>query len=132
MPKCCIYLTSIPGDNEPSALYLNAIKLNVCQYQLKEAFVCAIVLSALPADTVQCERAVAETWLAGMVRSVLTARLELIDTVCQHPECPQRAMTVAFTRMSFGKSLMGKYTKTCTGWQTGCPSGLEVPQCQFG
>lgn len=122
MPTYSIYLYII----NPSALYLNAIKLSVCQYQLKDIFVCSIVpcLLVISADTVPYEQVEGENGLAGMACSVLTATLELIDMTCQHPECPQRAMTVAFTRMSFCKSLTGQIYKNCP-----LPGKLVVHQC---
>lgn len=43
VPTWTIYLIYIPGDYDPSALYLNAIKLSVCQYQLKDIFVCLLL-----------------------------------------------------------------------------------------
>lgn len=91
----------------PQHFTLNAIKLSVCQYQLKDIFVCSFVI----ADTVQCEPALGEGCLEGMLCCVLTAMLELIDTTCQRPEGPQRAMTVACAGTSFCKSLTRQINK---------------------
>lgn len=82
MPTHVIYLIYIPSGDDPSTLYLNAITLSVCQYQLKGIFVCAIVTFFSLRSLLILYNT--RKGLAGMVCAVLTAVLELIDMTCQH------------------------------------------------
>lgn len=63
---------------------------------------------------------------AGTLFSVLTATSELMDRMCQRPECPRRAAEVASTRTSFCKWLSGQiYRPAPVQWSISGPAPSE-------